>query len=78
MRSRKRRMILRRAKAGARACAELPKAQRMVVHLRQYEGMEFEEISQVMGMSLTAAKALMFRARENLRDKLSGYFGASN
>jgi len=62
----------------ARACAELPKAQRMVVHLRQYEGMEFEEISQVMGMSLTAAKALMFRARENLRDKLSGYFGASN
>ena len=66
------------AEAVERACAELPNAQRMVVHLRQYEGMEFEEIAQVMGMSLTAVKALMFRARGNLREKLSGYFGASN
>lgn len=66
------------AEAVERACGELPENQRMVVHLRQYEGMEFEEIAQVMGMSLAAAKALMFRARENLREKLSGYFGASH
>lgn len=66
------------AEAVEKACAELPRTQRMVVHLRQYEGMEFEEIAKVMGMSLTAVKALMFRARENLREKLSGYFGASN
>jgi len=66
------------AEAVEKACAELPRTQRMVVHQRQYEGMEFEEIAKVMGMSLTAVKALMFRARENLREKLSGYFGASN
>ena len=66
------------AEAVENACAELPHGQRMVVHLRQYEGMEFEEIAKVMGMSLTAVKALMFRARENLREKLSGYFRASN
>ena len=66
------------AEAVERACAELPKTQRMVVHLRQYEGMEFGEIAKVMGMSLTGVKALMHRARENLRDKLSGYLGASN
>ena len=66
------------AEAVEKACAELPHGQRMVVHLRQHEGMEFEEIAKVMGMSLTAVKALMFRARENLREKLSGYFRASN
>ena len=59
------------------ACAELPENQRLVVHLRQYEGMEFEEIGKITGMSLTAVKALMFRARESLKKKLSGYLTAS-
>ena len=59
------------------ACAELPESQRLVVHLRQYEGMEFEEIGKITGMSLTAVKSLMFRARETLRKKLSGYLTAS-
>ena len=64
-------------KAVEKACAELPDNQRLVVHLRQYEGMEFEEIGKVTGMSLTAVKALMFRARESLKKKLSGYLTAS-
>ena len=59
------------------ACAELPENQRLVVHLRQYEGLEFEEIGKITGMSLTAVKALMFRARETLKKKLSGYLTAS-
>ena len=59
------------------ACADLPENQRLVVHLRQYEGLEFEEIGKITGMSLTAVKALMFRARENLKKKLSGYLTAS-
>jgi len=59
------------------ACAELPENQRLVVHLRQYEGLEFEEIGKITGMSLTAVKALMFRAREALKKKLSGYLTAS-
>jgi len=65
-------------KAVEEACRELPENQRLVVHLRQYEGMEFEEIGKTTGMSLTAVKALMFRARENLKKKLSGYLTASN
>ena len=64
-------------KAVESACAELPDNQRLVVHLRQYEGMEFEEIGKITGMSLTAVKALMFRARESLKKKLSGYLTAS-
>jgi RNA polymerase sigma-70 factor (ECF subfamily) len=64
-------------KAVEEACAELPRNQRLVVHLRQYEGLEFEEIGKITGMSLTAVKALMFRARETLKKKLSGYLTAS-
>ena len=64
-------------KAVEAACAELPDNQRLVVHLRQYEGLEFEEIGKITGMSLTAVKALMFRARETLKKKLSGYLTAS-
>jgi RNA polymerase sigma-70 factor (ECF subfamily) len=60
------------------ACRQLPENQRLVVHLRQYEGLEFEEIGKITGMSLTAVKALMFRARESLKKKLSGYLTASN
>jgi len=61
-----------------RVCAQLPKNQRMVVHLRQQEEMEYEEIAKVMGMSVLAVKSLIFRARETLKIKLSGYFRASN
>jgi len=50
----------------------------MVVHLRQQEEMEYEEIAKVMGMSVLAVKSLIFRARETLKIKLSGYFRASN
>ena len=59
------------------ACAELPENQRLVVHLRQYEGMDLEEIGKITGMSLAAVKSLIFRARETLKKKLSGYLGAS-
>jgi RNA polymerase sigma-70 factor (ECF subfamily) len=59
------------------ACAELPENQRLVIHLRQYEGMDLGQIGEVTGMSLTAVKALMFRARESLKKKLSGYLTAS-
>ncbi|NBS14467.1 MAG: sigma-70 family RNA polymerase sigma factor [Verrucomicrobia bacterium] len=51
-------------KAVEEACLELPENQRLIVHLRQYEGLEFEEIGKITGQSLTAVKALMFRARE--------------
>jgi RNA polymerase sigma-70 factor (ECF subfamily) len=63
--------------AVAEACAELPENQRLVIHLRQYEGMDLGQIGEVTGMSLTAVKALMFRARESLKKKLSGYLTAS-
>ena len=56
------------------ACASLPAKQRLVVHLREHEEMDFLEIGKVLGISELGAKSLMFRARENLKIKLSEFF----
>lgn len=56
------------------ACAHLPMKQRLVVHLRQHEELEFAEIGEILGISELGAKSLMFRARENLKIKLSEFF----
>ncbi len=56
------------------ACAHLPMKQRLVVHLRQHEELEFSEIGEILGMSELGAKSLMFRARENLKIRLSEFF----
>lgn len=55
------------------AIAALPEAQRMAVVLRRYEQMPYEEIAEVLGLSLPAVKSLLFRARATLREALSGY-----
>ena len=56
------------------ACAHLPMKHRLVVHLREHEEMEFSEIAQVLGVSELGAKSLMFRARENLKNRLAEFF----
>jgi RNA polymerase sigma-70 factor (ECF subfamily) len=57
------------------AIAALPEAQRMAVVLRRYEQMPYEEIAEVLKLSLPAVKSLLFRARAALRESLSGYLG---
>jgi RNA polymerase sigma-70 factor (ECF subfamily) len=57
------------------AMALLPEKERLAVILRQHEGMPYEEISVVLGISLPAVKSLLFRARNTLRDKLESYLG---
>jgi len=51
----------------------LPEKQRMAVILRRYENMSYEEISDVLGTSLSAVKSHLFRARTELRESLSHY-----
>jgi RNA polymerase sigma-70 factor, ECF subfamily len=55
------------------AIAALPEAQRMAVVLRRYEQLSYEEIANVLGLSVSAIKSLLFRARSALREALSGY-----
>lgn len=61
------------AQAIEKALAELPDEQRAAMVLRRYEEMPYEEIAAVLGTSVSAVKSLLFRARENLRAKLSGW-----
>lgn len=56
-----------------KAIAGLPEQQRMAVVLRRYEHMPYEDIAEVLDLSLSAVKSLLFRARTTLRDSLSGY-----
>ena len=55
------------------AIAELPETQRMAVVLRRYEQLSYEEIAEVLGQTVPAVKSLLFRARTELREKLSRY-----
>lgn len=56
-----------------RAIQSLPDKQRMAVSLRRYEDMPYEDICTVLKMSLPAVKSLLFRARNDLKEKLAAY-----
>jgi RNA polymerase sigma-70 factor (ECF subfamily) len=58
-----------------RAIQSLPEKQRLAVSLRKDADMPYEEICQILGMSLSAVKSLLFRARNDLKEKLSGFLG---
>jgi RNA polymerase sigma-70 factor (ECF subfamily) len=59
------------------AIAALPESQRMAVVMRRYGQLSYEEIAAVLGLSVSAVKSLLFRARSALRDSLSAYLGES-
>ena len=56
-----------------RAIQSLPEKQRLAVLLRRDVDMPYEEIGDVLKMSLSAVKSLLFRARNDLKEKLKGY-----
>jgi len=53
---------------------ELSAGLRMVFVLRDIEELSLEQTAEVMGLSLAAVKARSFRARLQLRERLSKYF----
>lgn len=55
------------------AIASLPESQRSAVVLRRYEGFSYEQIAQALGLSVSAVKSLLSRAKENLKERLSAY-----
>lgn len=59
-----------------RAIRQLPDAQRMALILRRYEELSYEEIAEVLELSLPAVKSLLFRARTELRDRLKNYLAS--
>ena len=55
------------------AIQALPEKQRLAVILRRYEGRPYEEIGGILGLSLSAVKSLLFRARAQLKENLQPY-----
>jgi RNA polymerase sigma-70 factor (ECF subfamily) len=56
-----------------KAMASLGEKERMAVILRRHEGIPYEEIASILKMSVPAVKSFLFRARNSLRQQLSGY-----
>ena len=54
-----------------KAVAKLPAKQKMVFILRQLEGLQYNEIAQVLNRSVGAVKATYFHATRNLRNELA-------
>ncbi len=59
-----------------RAIDELPETQRMAIVLRRYEDISYEEIGEILDLSVPAVKSVLFRARTELREKLKQYLDA--
>ena len=51
----------------------LPERQKMAVLMHKYEGMDYHQIGEVLKLSESATKSLLFRAYQTLRDKLKGF-----
>lgn len=55
--------------------AALPESQREVVMLKYLEGLSYEEIAKLTGLTVSTIESRLFRARRALQDRLSRRFG---
>lgn len=51
----------------------LPERQRMAVLMHKYEGMDYRQIGDVLKLSESATKSLLFRAYQTLRERLKDF-----
>jgi len=49
----------------------LPDTQQMIVHLRDVEGYEFDQIAEILGMNENAIRVALSRARKRIREMLT-------
>jgi len=57
------------------AIASLPEDEHLVVILKEYQGMKFSEIAEIMGCPIGTLKSLNHRAHTRLRKSLAKYIG---
>jgi RNA polymerase sigma-70 factor (ECF subfamily) len=67
--------LLRRERRRAirRHVEALPERQRLAVVMHKYQGMDYRQIAQVLKLSESATKSLLFRAYETLRESLKEF-----
>jgi RNA polymerase sigma-70 factor (ECF subfamily) len=51
----------------------LPERQRLAVMMHKYQEMDYRQISEVLHLSESATKSLLFRAYETLRESLKKF-----
>jgi RNA polymerase sigma factor (sigma-70 family) len=59
----------------------LPEQQKTIMHMRDIEGLEYEQIAEVMELNINAVRVNLSRARKKVRDtilKIQGYELARN
>ncbi|HWB63024.1 MAG TPA: RNA polymerase sigma factor [Chitinophagales bacterium] len=57
-----------------KAIEQLPENQKAAFTLNKIEGLSYQEVSEVMKMTLSSVESLMFRAKQNLQKILSDYY----
>ncbi len=55
------------------AVQKLPEPQKSALILREYHSLNYEQISQILGVSTSNVKILIFRARERLKVELTSF-----
>lgn len=67
--------LLRRERLAAirQHVQNLPERQRLAVLMHKYQGMDYRQIAEVLKLSESATKSLLFRAYETLREKLKDF-----
>jgi RNA polymerase sigma-70 factor (ECF subfamily) len=68
-------VLLRRERLAAirQHVQDLPERQRLAVLMHKYQGMDYRQIAEVLKLSESATKSLLFRAYETLREKLKDF-----
>ncbi|WP_195570939.1 RNA polymerase sigma factor [Paenibacillus sp. 1001270B_150601_E10] len=55
------------------AINNLPEKQRSALILREYDQLDYQEIAQKLGQTVSSVKSLLFRARASIKVQLEGY-----
>ena len=62
--------LLETGKAVQEALFSIPENQRLAIILKVYEDKSYEEIAEILGVSVSSVESLLFRARQNLKKLL--------
>lgn len=60
------------------AINKLPEKQRSALILREYDQLDYQEIANILGQTVSSVKSLLFRARASVKAQLEPYFGQSS
>lgn len=56
------------------AINNLPEKQRSALILREYDQLDYQEIANILGQSVSSVKSLLFRARSSVKLQLEPYY----